>query len=63
MQELVEEMRTIRVEVVVEKGSVLDLATIQRIQQAAAERPIRGVVQGAMVLQVSAETTRDNSQH
>ncbi|KAM4060705.1 KR domain-containing protein [Hirsutella rhossiliensis] len=53
MRELVEEMRIAGVSVVVWKGSVTDSATIESIKDYAKGLPIRGVVQGAMVLQDS----------
>ncbi|KAJ6443698.1 efflux pump antibiotic resistance protein [Purpureocillium lavendulum] len=53
MRELVEDMRTIGVTVDAWKGSVTDASVIDSIQQHAKEFPIRGVVQGAMVLQDS----------
>jgi hypothetical protein len=53
MRELVEEMRVVGVNVVVCKGSVMDTVTIESIKEQAREFPIRGIVQGAMVLQVS----------
>lgn len=53
MRELVEEMRVIGVSVVVFKGSVIDTVMIESIRDQTREIPIRGIVQGAMVLQVS----------
>ncbi|KID62105.1 polyketide synthase, partial [Metarhizium brunneum ARSEF 3297] len=53
MRELVEEMRLAGVCVVVFKGSVTDTVAIESIKEQAREFPIRGVVQGAMVLQDS----------
>ncbi|KAJ5537068.1 KR domain-containing protein [Penicillium frequentans] len=60
MRELVEEMRMVGVSVIVWKGSVTDPATIESIKDHAKEFPIRGVVQGAMVLQ---DSRVDNMSH
>lgn len=57
MRELVEEMRLAGVCVVVFKGSVTDTVAIESIKEQAREFPIRGVVQGAMVLQVRAQSS------
>jgi NAD(P)-dependent dehydrogenase (short-subunit alcohol dehydrogenase family) len=59
MRELVEEMHNAGVEITVHKGSVLDLATIESVKEQAGDWPIRGIVQGAMVLQVSVDSSRD----
>lgn len=61
MRELVEEMRLAGVCVVVFKGSVTDTVAIESIKEQAREFPIRGVVQGAMVLQVRAQPVFHNS--
>jgi NADPH:quinone reductase-like Zn-dependent oxidoreductase/SAM-dependent methyltransferase len=53
MTDLVDEMLAVGVEVVVCKGSVTDEATLVSIKQQANRFPIRGIVQGAMVLQAS----------
>lgn len=53
MRELVEEMRVVGVSVKLCKGSVIDTVTIESIKEQAREFPIRGIIQGAMVLQVS----------
>jgi emericellamide synthase (highly reducing iterative type I polyketide synthase) len=52
MKELVEEMRVIGVSVVVFKGSVIDTVMVESIRDQTREFPIRGIIQGAMVLQV-----------
>lgn len=57
IRELVEEMRVVGVNVVVCKGSVMDIVTIESIREQAREFPIRGIIQGAMVLQVSLNRT------
>ncbi|KFY43786.1 hypothetical protein V495_03781 [Pseudogymnoascus sp. VKM F-4514 (FW-929)] len=53
MTDLVEEMHVIGVSVVVFKGSVIDTVMIESIRDQTREFPIRGIVQGAMVLQDS----------
>ncbi|KAK2761661.1 Type I Iterative PKS [Arachnomyces sp. PD_36] len=53
MKELVEEMRVVGVNIVVYKGSVMDTVTVESIREQARHFPIRGIVQGAMVLQDS----------
>jgi short-subunit dehydrogenase len=53
MTDLVDEMLAVGVEVVICKGSVTDEATLVSIKQQANRFPIRGIVQGAMVLQAS----------
>lgn len=57
MRELVEEMRVVGVSVKLCKGSVIDTVTIESIKEQAREFPIRGIIQGAMVLQVSLNRT------
>lgn len=59
MRQLVEEMRMVGVSVIVWKGSVTDTATIKSIKEHAKRFPIKGVVQGAMVLQVSRNRARE----
>lgn len=59
MSELVEEMRSAGVDIIVHKGSVLDKSTLELIKTQAKDWPIRGIVQGAMVLQVSLYHHRD----
>jgi NAD(P)-dependent dehydrogenase (short-subunit alcohol dehydrogenase family) len=51
--ETIEEMSAMGVEVLVHKGSVLDKSTLEALNEICKEHPIRGVVQGAMVLQDS----------
>lgn len=58
MAELVEDMHAAGVNVVVCKGSVTDTAAFQSIKDQAREFPIRGIIQGAMVLQVSPKHVR-----
>jgi acyl transferase domain-containing protein/NADPH:quinone reductase-like Zn-dependent oxidoreductase len=53
MTDLVDEMLAVGVEVVVCRGSVTDQATLLSIKEQAKQFPIRGIVQGAMVLQAS----------
>ncbi|KAL4893541.1 hypothetical protein BDV59DRAFT_207648 [Aspergillus ambiguus] len=53
MRELVEEMRVGGVNLVVCKGSVTDTVAIASIKEQSREFPIRGIIQGAMVLQDS----------
>jgi hypothetical protein len=53
MKELIEEMRVSGVTIDAWKGSVTDASIIDSIKEQAKAFPIRGVVQGAMVLQVS----------
>ncbi|PVI01286.1 polyketide synthase [Periconia macrospinosa] len=53
MRELTTEMSARGVEVVVHKGSVLDKQEIEAIKTHSRLHPIRGIVQGAMVLQDS----------
>jgi NAD(P)-dependent dehydrogenase (short-subunit alcohol dehydrogenase family) len=53
MQEVVEELSLKDVKVTVYKGSVLDKSTIQTIKEECKEHPIKGIIQGAMVLQDS----------
>lgn len=50
---MIEECRSAGVDVVIHKGSVLNIADIQATVALAGHRPIRGVIQGAMVLKVS----------
>jgi hypothetical protein len=52
-KEMIEEMSARGIEVTVHKGSVLDKATLEAVKQECKEYPIRGVIQGAMVLQDS----------
>lgn len=52
-REVIEEMAARGVEVVVHKGSVLDKVTLEGMIEGCKQYPIRGVVQGAMVLQDS----------
>jgi emericellamide synthase (highly reducing iterative type I polyketide synthase) len=52
-REVIDEMAARGVEVTVHKGSVLDKTTIEAVREACKEHPIRGVIQGAMVLQDS----------
>ena len=49
----VEEMRDAGVDLIVHQGSVVEIEDIKKVQELAGQRPIRGVVQGAMVLQVT----------
>ncbi|KAJ5771719.1 hypothetical protein N7520_002248 [Penicillium odoratum] len=53
MRELVEDMHAAGVNVVVCKGSVTDTVAYESIKDQAREFPIRGIIQGAMVLQDS----------
>jgi len=50
---MIEEMSAKGVKITVHKGSVLDKATIQALKEDCKDFPIKGVVQGAMVLQDS----------
>ncbi|KAH8658350.1 polyketide synthase [Xylariales sp. PMI_506] len=52
-KELVDEMAAKGVEVSVHKGSVLDKALLKALSEQYREHPVRGVIQGAMVLQDS----------
>lgn len=52
-REMIEEMSARGVEVIVHKGSVLDKATLEALNKQCKDYPIKGVVQGAMVLQDS----------
>jgi NAD(P)-dependent dehydrogenase (short-subunit alcohol dehydrogenase family) len=52
-REFIEEMSSRGVEVIVHKGSVLDKATVEAVSEDCREHPIKGVIQGAMVLQDS----------
>lgn len=47
------EMRDASVNLIVLKGSVANTKDIERLKEVTREKPIRGIVQGAMVLQVS----------
>jgi KR domain len=51
MREMIDEMYARGVEIIVRKGSVLDKATVEAVKEECKEYPVRGVVQGAMVLQ------------
>ncbi|KAL5349231.1 hypothetical protein ACLOAV_005519 [Pseudogymnoascus australis] len=53
MKEVLEEMSLRGVEVTVHKGSVLDKTMLRTVSEQCKDHPIRGVVQGAMVLQDS----------
>jgi NADP-dependent 3-hydroxy acid dehydrogenase YdfG len=53
MKELIEEMSQRGVKIIVHKGSVLDKSAIEMVKTQCREYPIKGVVQGAMVLQDS----------
>jgi len=50
---IVKEMLEIGVDLTIYQGSVANINDVFKIQQMAGKRPIRGVIQGAMVLQVS----------
>jgi hypothetical protein len=52
-REMIKEMSARKVDLIVHKGSVLDKAALKALQKECKEYPIRGVVQGAMVLQDS----------
>jgi NAD(P)-dependent dehydrogenase (short-subunit alcohol dehydrogenase family) len=53
MREMIDEMSARGVEVIMHKGSVMDKATIEAVKEQCKEYPVRGVIQGAMVLQDS----------
>ncbi len=52
-REIIKEMTARGVEIIVHKGSVLDKATLEAVKESCKKLPIRGIVQGAMVLQDS----------
>ena len=49
----IKEMLDIGVKLTIHQGSVAEIKDITKVQKLAGNRPIRGIVQGAMVLQVS----------
>jgi NAD(P)-dependent dehydrogenase (short-subunit alcohol dehydrogenase family) len=53
----IEEMRNAGVNLCVHQGSIVDIENVRKAVTLAADRPIRGVVQGAMVLHVTSPTT------
>ncbi len=61
-REVIEEMSAKGVEIIVHKGSVLDKATVEAVKKSCEEYPIKGVVQGAMVLQDSRVDTMEYEQ-
>jgi hypothetical protein len=48
---MIEEMSSRGVEIVVHKGSVLDKAILEALKEDCKDHPVKGVIQGAMVLQ------------
>ena len=50
---LIEECRNVGTSIYIQKGSVLSIDDIQAAVALAGKRPIRGVIQGAMVLKVT----------
>lgn len=51
--ELVKEMREAGVNLIIQQGSVTEVDDIKKLNGHVGKRTIRGVIQGAMVLQVS----------
>jgi hypothetical protein len=49
---LVREMREAGVSLVIQQGSVTEIEDIKKLKDLVGERTIRGIIQGAMVLQV-----------
>ena len=62
MREMIEEMASKGVDVIVYKGSVLDKALLETVKKECRENPVRGVIQGAMVLQDSRVETMQHKQ-
>ena len=59
VKSLQEELTGDGVELIVYKGSVLETKDIQAIKELTKNHPIRGIIQGAMVLQVRPPTQVD----
>lgn len=53
MQEMIAEMSMKGVEVIAHQGSVMDKEAIEQVKSSCSQYPIRGVIQGAMVLRDS----------
>ena len=50
---LVREMREAGVNLIIQQGSVTEIGDIKKLKDLVGKRTIRGIIQGAMVLQVS----------
>jgi NAD(P)-dependent dehydrogenase (short-subunit alcohol dehydrogenase family) len=50
---LVREMREAGVNLIIQQGSVTEIGDIKELKDLVGKRPIRGIIQAAMVLQVS----------
>jgi hypothetical protein len=56
----VKEMKDIGVDLLIYHGSVVDIKDVRRLKELTGQHPIRGIVQGAMVLQVVLPLTSMN---